>query len=532
MRPIATALLAAFVLPLTANAQRPAHTAARADWRRGGVCYEIFVRSFFDSNGDGVGDLNGVAAKLDYVKGLGVRCIWLMPVAESPSYHGYDVSNYYRVQPAYGTNTDFRRLVSDAHERGIEVLVDMVLNHASSRHPYFLSALRDTASTYRSWFRFSSSKPDMRGPWGQVVWHKSPLRDEYYYGVFSSEMPDLNYETPAVREEAKKIARFWLDSMHVDGFRLDAVPYLVESDGQLVNTPGTHAVLREYAAYVHRVRPNAFTVGEVWDSIGAQLPYYPDQLDDYFTFEASDAIINAVNSGSATRLLGPFERMQASEPPTRWSPFLKNHDETRTLTALNGDVGRAKQAATLLLTLPGLPFVYYGEEIGMTGDKPDERIRTPMQWTTGPAAGFTSSKPWEPLQPDTATANVQVESADRSSLLSLYRRLIHLRASNGALGSGQLIALATDSTPVAAYLRADGTRVVLVVANLAARPQSDVRIWSRRGALPAGRYRMRALLGGAPGTPFSVDGRGQFGGFVPVPTLAPHATYLFQLVKR
>src|SRR5256885_8288743 len=179
-----------------------AQTAAPA-WTHGAVCYEVFVRSFYDSDGDGIGDLSGLIRKLDYINGLGASCIWLMPVAQSPSYHGYDVSDYYRVEPAYGTNDDFKRLVAQAHRRGIKVLVDMVLNHSSSEHPYFQAALRDTTSPYRAWDRFArmSSGED---------WHRSPVRDEYYYGLFWSGMPDLNYETPAVRNEAKKIATFWL----------------------------------------------------------------------------------------------------------------------------------------------------------------------------------------------------------------------------------------------------------------------------------------------------------------------------------
>src|SRR5881628_3756751 len=196
----------AVVLIAASPAGQPAPPAPA--WTHGGVCYEIFVRSFFDSNGDGIGDLNGLAAKLDYVKGLGASCIWLMPVAASPSYHGYDVSDYYTVEPAYGSNDDFKRLVVEAHRRGIAVLVDMVLNHTSSEHPWFQAALRDTTSPYRTWYRFSPT-PLGKGPWGGEAWHRSPVRDEYYYGVFWSGMPDLNYQTPAVREEANKIATFW-----------------------------------------------------------------------------------------------------------------------------------------------------------------------------------------------------------------------------------------------------------------------------------------------------------------------------------
>ena len=162
------------------------------------MCYEVFVRSFYDSNGDGIGDLKGLIEKLDYIDKLGASCIWLMPVAASPSYHGYDVSDYYNVEPAYGTNDDFKRLMKEAHRRGSVVLVDLVLNHSSSEHPYFQAALHDTTSPYRAWYRFSRT-PLGKGPWGGEAWHRSPVRDEYYYGVFWSGMPDLNYQTPASR---------------------------------------------------------------------------------------------------------------------------------------------------------------------------------------------------------------------------------------------------------------------------------------------------------------------------------------------
>ena len=506
----------------------------------GTVCYEVFVRSFYDSDGDGIGDLRGLTQKLDYIndgnprteRDLGARCIWLMPVAESPSYHGYDVSNYYKVEPDYGTNADFKRFIAAAHQRGIHVLVDMVLNHASSEHPYFKEALRDTASPYRSWFRFSSNKPDEKGPWGQEVWHKSPVRDEYYYGVFWSGMPDLNYQTRAVREEAKKIARFWLAEMGVDGFRLDAVPYLVEEGKTLSGSRGTHEVLHEYGDAVRRLSPGSFTVGEVWDSVGAMLPYYPDQLDGYFAFAVSDAILDAVRSGTGKRLLPPILRLQRAEPAYRWSPFLRNHDQTRTLTVLGGDVERAKLAATLLLTLPGLPFVYYGEEIGMTGDKPDERLRTPMQWTPGATAGFTRGKPWEALQSDTATANVAVEDSDSSSLLATYRKLIHLRASNSALGNGELIPLETNNDAVVAYLRKDGSRVALVVANLGATSVAEATILSSAAVLRPGTYRASALLGAQPEGSILVGADGRIRNYVPRRTISPLERLVVDLQAR
>jgi alpha-amylase len=507
-------------------------TPLRFAWTRGAVCYEVFVRSFVDSNGDGIGDLNGLIAKLDYLTGLGASCIWLMPVAESPSYHGYDVSDYYRVEPAYGSNDDFKRLVAAAHRRGIKVLVDMVLNHTSGEHPDFEQALRDTTSPYRAWYRFSPT-PLGKGPWGEQAWHRSPVRNEYYYGVFSSDMPDLNFATPAVREEAKRIATFWLRDMGVDGFRLDAVPYLVEQDGCLMGCAGTHAFLREYAAHIDTIEPGAYTVGEVWGNIDTVLPYYPDQLTSYFGFELADSLLAAVRRGTTGGMLAGYLRLQDTLPPYRYSPLLSNHDQTRVMTALGGDADRARLAATLLLTLPGLPFIYYGEEIGMTGDKPDPRLRTPMQWAPRPGVGFTTGVPWEVPQPDSLTTNVAVEDTAPRSLLNLYRRLIHVRKRNDAIATGLLVPLSTGSPRVVAYLRRAGDRAVLVVANLGSTPASGVSLNSGERALPPGTYAPPNLLGGPSGATLRVRGDGQIRGYVPVPrAIGARQSLVLDLVRQ
>ena len=513
--PICLVLLAGLSGPTLA--QQPSGS---GDWKRGGVCYEIFVRSFQDSDGDGVGDLRGLIQKLDYVNDgdpdstddLGASCIWLMPVAESPSYHGYDVTDYYRIDRDYGTNDDFKLLVFEAHKRGIRVLVDLVLNHASSQHPWFKDALLRPDSRWRDWFIWSPVDLQDQSPWGSRIWHPSEVRDEYYYGLFWGGMPDLNYENPEVMAEAKAIATFWLEELGADGFRLDAVKHLVEEDGMVQHAPGTHDVLREFSAHVREVAPDAFTVGEVWDTIGAMLPYYPDQLDSHFTFETADAIIRAVNAGSADGLLAPYLRLQRELPADRWSPFLRNHDQPRTMTELGGDWDKAKLAATLLLTLPGLPFVYYGEEIGMTGDKPDPRIRTPMPWRREPGVGFTTGLAWEPLQPDSLTANVEAQADDPGSLLNLYRRLIHLRAADPALATGELIPLEASSDAVTAYLRREGERTVMVVANLGDRAVTQMTIASPDGALSPGRYEVRLLPGGSQTGTFTVTGEGAIEG--------------------
>ena len=509
-------------------------------WTRGGTCYEVFVRSFYDSNGDGVGDLEGLVQKLDYIndgnpassRSLGASCIWLMPVAASPSYHGYDVSDYYRVEPAYGTNDDFKLLVAEAHRRGIAILVDMVLNHSSSEHPDFQAALRDTTSPFRAWYRFAPA-PLGKGPWGSDAWHKSPIRNEYYYGPFWSGMPDLDYHSPAVREEAKKIAAFWLRDMGADGFRLDAIPYLVEDGTCLMGCAGTHAFLHEYAAYISSIAPEAYTVGEAWGNIDAVLPYYPDQLTSYFGFELADSLVAAVRRGSVGGMLSGYRRLQDTLPGYRWSPFLSNHDGTRVMTLLGGDMARAKIAATLLLTLPGLPFVYYGEEIGMSGDKPDPRLRTPMQWDSGRAAGFTTGTPWEALQPDTQAINVAAEDVDPNSLLNLYRRLINLRRSNDALATGRLVPLTTGSAEVIAYLRRTGDKAVLVVANLGAAAVSGVSVQSGKDAISPGRYAAHALVGTQDGATLVVGPDGQLLGYVPlIGQLRAKESAVFDLVRQ
>src|SRR5438552_11502619 len=407
----------------------------------------------------------------------------------------------------------------------------MVLNHSSSEHPYFQAALRDTTSAYRTWYRFSRT-PLGKGPWGGEAWHRSPVRDEYYYGVFWSGMPDLNYQTPAVRKEANKIATFWLREMGVDGFRLDAVPYVVEEGACLAGCPGTHAVLREYAAHLRGVKPDAYTVGEVWANIATMLPYYPDQLTAYFGFELSDSLLSTVRTGAAAGLLTGFLRLQDTLPAYRWSPFLTNHDQTRTLTVLGGDVARARLAATLLLTLPGLPFIYYGEEIGMTGNKPDPRLRTPMQWSPRPGAGFTSGKPWEAPQPDSLTTNVAAQERDPKSLLNLYRQLLHLRRQDEALATGKLIALSTSSAQVAGYLRRAVDHAVLVVAILGGALASGVSLVSRARVTPPAWNASRIMLGGPNGTTLQVSRDGRIQGYIPAAAIGSRESLVLDLIRR
>jgi alpha-amylase len=523
----------------------PAPPPALPSWARGATCYEVFVRSFADSDGDGIGDLRGLIQRFDYIndgqatrgtppstRSLGARCVWLMPIMESPGYHGYDIADYYRIKREYGTRADFAEFVALAHRRGVRVLMDMVINHVSEQHPFFQAALRDTASPYRALFRWSPARgPDNR--WGGNNWHKSPVRDEYYYGFFWQGMPDLNYERPEALTEMKKVATFWLRDMGVDGLRMDAVKFLVEDGPRADDTPGTHAVLREYAEHVRRAKPGAFTIGEVFDNTTSLLSYYPDQLDGYFAFEVADSLIAGVQRGDARGILAPVLRLQAQVPGQRWSPFLRNHDQPRTATELGGDLAGCRLAATVLLTLPGLPFVYYGEELGMTGPKPDERIRTPMPWTlAGPHAGFTSGTPWESLAADSLVANVGAQTADPGSMLSLYRRLIHLRATTPSLASGSLIPLITSNDIVLAYIRRDGARLSLIIANLGHQAVSQLSLSSAAGSLPVGRFLPRDLLpspAAAKPAALTIPRSGALRDYVPLATLPARSAFLFEL---
>ncbi|HEV2108736.1 MAG TPA: alpha-amylase family glycosyl hydrolase, partial [Thermomicrobiales bacterium] len=488
-----------------------------SNWSDDAVCYEIFVRSFADSDGDGIGDFQGLTDRLDYVSDgdpatqtdLGATCIWLMPIMEAASYHGYDVTDYYSVEQDYGTLDDFRAFLDAAHARGIRVILDLVLNHTSSQHPWFQEALRDPASAYREWYIFEPEDPAYPGPWGAEAWHTSPVSDEYYYGVFWEGMPDLNYRNPAVTAEARRISAFWLNEMGADGFRLDAIKHLIEEGRVQENTPATHQWLREYRAWLDRNAPDAVTIGEIFGASTFLLnEYYPDQLNLYFHFEIGQQIVSAANYGTAGGLMTITAETIEELPDQRWAPFLSNHDQPRTMTTLGGDVQEAKLAATALLTMPGLPFVYYGEEIGMTGTKPDERLRTPMQWDATPGGGFTTGTPWEPLQDDAGTVTVAAQEDNRASLLNHYRRLIHLHTTHPALSHGSFVPLETISGSVAAYLRQADGETILVILNTGKAVAKAVTL-SANGSFPPGDLILTPLLthGGPLSVTVAIDGQ-------------------------
>lgn len=533
---------AQLVTPSTgmADSDRSTQAATRSIWNSGVTCYEVFVRSFQDSDGDGIGDLTGLIQRLDYINDgdpssrddLGAGCVWLMPISPTVSYHGYDIIDFYGVDPRYGSLDDFRRLMDEAHKRGIRVIVDLVINHSSDQHPFFKDATLHPDSPYREFYRWSD-RPGPDNEYGDNNWRRSPFDQTWYYGFFSSVMPDLNWESPALRAEMERVADFWLLEVGVDGFRLDAVRHLMESaDGVSTNAPRTHDMLREYGAHIRSVAPAAFTIGEVFDSTSALRPYYPDQLDGYFAFQVSNGILAAVRDGSASALLSAVTEIDGAIPDHRWAPFLRNHDQSRTATWLEGDTERAGLAATLLLTIPGLPVVYYGEELGMTGDKPDPRIRTPMHWTRERAAGFTTGVPWEPLQPDSFTANVQVMDGDAGSLLNHYRRLIHIRAEDPALASGDFLPLETGTDAVVAWVRRSDPHATIVIANLSKEGSVTPTVSSDPGALPTGNYGAQDLLEGGPVGSLRVGTDGSIRGWRPVAALGPLEAVVLRLGRE
>jgi glycosidase len=460
-------------------------------WANGAVFYEVFVRSFQDSDGDGKGDLRGLISRLDYLNDgdpktdtdLGVDALWLMPVFGSPSYHGYDTSDYDNINADYGNNADFTQLATEAHKRGIRIVVDLVLNHTSSKHPWFVESSSSASSPRRDWYVWSNTFQSWGQPWnaGSNTWHA--LNGAWFYGIFWSGMPDLNYRTPAVRDEAKRIASLWL-SRGVDGFRLDAARYLIETGpgaGQS-DTAETHQFWKEFAAHVRAAKPEAILIGENWTESPIIATYYGstanvpggDELPLNFDFPLADRIVKGVKSGDASGIGSKLAEVKNAYPPGATDvPFLTNHDQLRVASELSGDGGKLRSAAAVLLTLSGTPFLYYGEEVGLLNgpDNADEAKRTPMPWDASAGGGFTTGTPWYGFAPGRDTANVAAQTGDPGSLLSRYRKLIRARHASVALTRGTLDVL-LGSGPILAFVRSQENERVLVAHNLGDAPQT------------------------------------------------------------
>jgi len=507
-------------------------------WWNDTVFYEIFVRSFYDSDGDGIGDLDGIIEKLDYLNDgnpatntdLGVSGIWLMPIHPSPSYHGYDVTDYYAVNPEYGTLEDLQDLIQQAHQRGIRVVIDMVLNHTSSKHPWFVEARSDPDSGKRDWYIWSGSDPAYAGPWGQDVWHFSP--GGYYYAIFWDGMPDLNYTNPDVTAEMQDVVRFWLEEVGVDGFRLDAARHLVEEGTVQADTAATHAWWEGLRPFYKTISPDAMLVGEVWTDLGAIAEYVQgDELDLAFEFDLAQAFMDSALEGNAYSAAGQVKLTSALIPGMSFAPFLTNHDQERVMTTLAADPEKARVAASLLLTAPGVPFIYYGEEIGMQGGKPDEDIRRPMQWSGQLYAGFTSGVPWRAPGEDYQAYNVANETRDPNSLLSHYRNLIALRNQHAALRVGELSVVRSTDVALYAILRVGAGEAILVAINLGDEPVSDYSLALDGSPLAAGTYLSASLMGPQSSARLVVAEDGGFSAYTPLAKIQPYTTLILQLGK-
>ncbi len=507
------------------------------DWYKDAVFYEVFVRAFADGNGDGIGDLPGLISKLDYLQDLGVDCLWLLPIYPSPLRDdGYDVADFYRIHPDYGTVADFRKLVEEAHRRGLRIIADLIPNHSSDQCAWF-QASRDPDhpdhETYRDWYVWSDT--DEKYSEARIIfldyedsnWTWDEKRQAYYWHRFFHHQPDLNYDNPAVRQEMLNVVRFWLEQ-GIDGFRVDATPYLYEREGtNCENLPETHAYLQRLRAYVDEIAPGTLLLSEANQWPEDVRPYLGDpeagqaEFHMNFHFPLMPRIYLALARADRSSILEILARTPPIPDSCQWATFLRNHDELtlemvteeerqfmwdfyapeprmrlnlgirRRLAPLlenacacgpgAGDRARIELANSLLFTLPGAPVVYYGDEIGMGDDiwLPDrDGVRTPMQWDDGPNAGFSTADPDDLYLPviDDETygyeqVNVKAQRDDSNSRLNQMRQMIRARKAHPALGRGEIRFLDVENVSVLAYLRTHGDETLLIVNNLSSEPQ-------------------------------------------------------------
>ncbi len=491
---VALALGGAAAAPPLVEGAAPWTSAPPAErWLRDpgdGVYYQVFVRSFADASGDGVGDLRGLTARLDHVQALGADGLWLMPIHPSPTYHGYDVSDYRAINPDYGSMADFLTFLDAAHARGLRVVLDLVVNHSSSQHPWFQRALAGDPA-YRAFYVWSDERLDWRGTGGGPAWH--PAGDgSYYLGLFEGGMPDLNHRNPAVTEAMLDVAAFWLD-LGVDGFRVDAITHVIESaDGLITNAPENVAWVRDFNAALRERHPGAFIVGETWTATPAIAAYHREAgLDMSFNYPLWRELIAAVQNRSAINLRAQLQLDEDQYPAdARRAIFLANHDQLRPATLLSPlrrDTARMRLAAGLLLTLPGTPFLYYGEEIGLPNGPSEHDIdkRTPMRWSADEGGGFSPVDPWRPPSTQDPAVSVAAQRFDEAALLPWYQRLIALRQGSPALRGGGLELVEGLAGAQLAFWRTHAEGPVLVVANLAA---GTVELDPRALGLEPGRY--------------------------------------------
>jgi alpha-glucosidase len=495
-------------------------------WQRGAI-YQIYPRSFQDSNGDGIGDLAGIIERLGHVVALGIDAIWISPIYPSPmADFGYDVADYCNVSEIFGDLAGFDRLVDEAHSRGLRVILDFVPNHTSNQHPWFVESRRSRDNPKRDWYiwRDAGAKTGLPNNWlsnfGGAAWEWDETTNQYYYHSFLKEQPDLNWRNPAVKQAMYDVLRFWLDR-GLDGFRVDVLWMLIKDDrfrdnpvnpgwvpGEsshnrllplyTANRPEVHAIVAEMRS-VMDAYPDRVLIGEIYLPIEQLVTYYGQDLKGAnlpFNFQL---LQTAWSAGNIARLI---EDYQAALPPGAWPNWvLGNHDKARIASRIGAE--QARVAAMLLLTLWGTPTIYYGEEIGMKDviiapervQDPAEKNepglglgrdpeRTPMPWDGSALAGFTSGRPWLPLGPDHASANVATLADSSVSILNLYRRLIQLRRGSSALVQGRIEGVSVDGT-ILRYERQQGDERIAIVLNLG---QKGARVSRLSGRLLLSTY--------------------------------------------
>ncbi|NMR21538.1 maltose alpha-D-glucosyltransferase [Cellulomonas fimi] len=489
------------------------------EWYKTAVFYEVMIRAFSDSSGAGTGDLRGLIERLDYLQWLGVDCLWLPPFYPSPLRDGgYDVSDYTAIAPQYGSTADFAELIEQAHARGMRIVVDLVMNHTSDAHPWFQASRSDPEGPYGDFYVWSDD--NTRYEDARIIfvdtetsnWTFDPVRRQFFWHRFFSHQPDLNFENPRVVEAMIDVARFWL-RMGVDGFRLDAVPYLFEAEGtNCENLPETHAFLRHVRRVIDAEFPGRIMLAEANQWPEDVVPYFGTDEEPEchmcFHFPVMPRIYYAIKDQRATQLLDIMADTPAIPKTGQWSTFLRNHDELtlemvsteerasmygwfapdprmranigirrRLAPLLDNSRKEIELAHALLLSLPGSPCLYYGDEIGM-GDNiwlnDRDAVRTPMQWTPDRNAGFSTADPGKLYLPLVQSLvhnynhiNVEAQLAQPTSLLHWVHGMLMVRRQHPALGAGDFTAVTSDNDSVLAYLRTTDDERILCVANLA-----------------------------------------------------------------
>lgn len=509
-------ILSLSVISPQANAQQKDVDEQGHQWWQHAVFYEIYPRSFADSNNDGIGDVNGMTSKLDYLKGLGVDAIWITPCFPSPQVDfGYDVSNYEAIDPMYGTMKDFDHLVSEGKKRNIRVILDFVVNHTSDQHKWFQDSRSSKTSEHRDWFIWRDGRGPGQPPnnwlstFGLSAWKLDPKTNQYYYHYFYPEQPDLNWRNPAVEKAMLDVTRFWY-KRGVAGFRLDAVDTLFE-DPKLTDNPvlpGTdkfgrpnmkekynkklpqvHEVMRKLRSTADEY--GSVLIGETWTSNVSELKDYYGAKNDELQLPM-DLMMTEFKGLSADQYRKHIAAVNAAG---NWPVYvITNHDIVRSFTryadgAHNDDI--AKMMAAFYLTLRGTAIMYYGEELGMENNEPKNKDevqdpigklgwplekgrdgeRTPMQWNDGPNAGFSKTKPWLPVPPSYKTHNAASEMNDPNSILSFYRQLLALRHKEPALREGDYLALNESDPNVLTYVRRYRDEAILVLLNMSGMEQ-------------------------------------------------------------